>query len=75
MPYGIVWVKMDGLTLDELREFSSAFEQDFFAAITLESTLDCHNVPGGTARNRVRESLSIAQNAGKAAREVEHADT
>ncbi len=66
--------ELDGLTLDELREFSPAFEEDFFAAITLEATIDCHDVPGGTARNRVRESLSNAENnIRKAAREVEHA--
>ena len=30
-----------------------AFAEDFFAAITLEATLDCHDVMGGTARQRV----------------------
>ena len=70
--------ELDGLTLDELREFSPAFEQDFFAAITLEATLDCHDVPGGTARKRVQESLALAEchaakNHEKAAREVDHA--
>ena len=53
--------ELNGLTLDELREFSPAFEQDFFAAITLEATLDCHDVIGGTARNRVREALALAE--------------
>ena len=52
---------MNGLTLEELREFSPAFEQDFFAAITLEATLDCHDVIGGTARPRVREALALAE--------------
>jgi argininosuccinate lyase len=68
--------ELNGLTLDELREFSLAFEEDFFAAITLEATIDCHDVPGGTARNRVHESLSDAENNTRnAAREVEHAGT
>ena len=53
--------ELNGLTLEELREFSPAFEQDFFAAITLEATLDCHDVVGGTARSRVREALALAQ--------------
>lgn len=53
--------EFDGLTLEELRQFSPAFEQDFFGAITLEATLDCHDVVGGTARNRVRESLAVAR--------------
>ncbi|MEO6828885.1 MAG: argininosuccinate lyase [Acidobacteriaceae bacterium] len=69
--------ELDNLTLDELRGFSPAFEQDFFAAITLEATLDCHDVPGGTARSRVRESLALAElksSAGEV-REVNHART
>jgi argininosuccinate lyase len=53
--------ELDGLTLEELRQFSPAFEQDFFAAITLEATLDCHDVVGGTARSRVREGLAMAE--------------
>ncbi len=53
--------ELDGLTLEELRQFSPAFEQDFFAAITLAATLDCHDVPGGTARWRVEESLALAE--------------
>lgn len=53
--------EFDGLTLEELRQLSPAFEQDFFAAITLEATLDCHDVPGGTARGRVRDELALAE--------------
>ena len=53
--------ELDRLTLEELRQFSPAFEQDFFAAITLEATLDCHDVIGGTARSRVREALTRAE--------------
>jgi argininosuccinate lyase len=49
--------ELNDLTLDELKQFGPEFEQDFFAAITLEATLDCHDVIGGTARHRVREAL------------------
>ena len=49
--------ELGDLTLDELKEFGPEFEQDFFAAVTLEATLDCHDVIGGTARARVREAL------------------
>ena len=48
------------LSLEELKEFGPEFEQDFFAAVTLEATLDCHDVIGGTARARVREALVAA---------------
>jgi argininosuccinate lyase len=49
--------ELDGLTLEELRQFSPAFGADFFDAITLEATLDCHDVAGGTARSRVQDAL------------------
>jgi argininosuccinate lyase len=53
-------VELDALSLDELRQFGEEFEEDFFAAITLTATLDCHDVIGGTARERVREALAAA---------------
>jgi argininosuccinate lyase len=49
------------LTLDELKGFGPEFEHDFFAAVTLAATLDCHDVIGGTARARVREALAAAE--------------
>jgi argininosuccinate lyase len=51
-------VELNALSLDELKQFGPEFEEDFFAAITLESTLDCHDVIGGTARKRVRKDLA-----------------
>ena len=53
--------ELNALSLDELKQFGPEFEADFFAAITLEATLDCHNVIGGTARSRVREALAEAE--------------
>jgi argininosuccinate lyase len=53
-------VELNALSLDELRQFGEEFEEDFFAAVTLMATLDCHNVTGGTARERVREALVAA---------------
>jgi argininosuccinate lyase len=55
-------VELNALSLDELRQFGEEFEEDFFAAVTLTATLDCHNVTGGTARERVREALAAAAN-------------
>jgi argininosuccinate lyase len=51
-------VELGALTLDELRQFGEEFDEDFYAAVTLSATLDCHNVTGGTARERVREALA-----------------
>ena len=53
--------ELNDLTLDELKQFGAEFEQDFFEAITLEATLDCHDVIGGTARARVRQALADAE--------------
>jgi argininosuccinate lyase len=53
--------ELNDLTLEELRRLSEAFAQDFFAAITLEATLDCHDVVGGTARVRVAHALAAAK--------------
>jgi argininosuccinate lyase len=53
-------LELGELTLDQLRPFGEEFEEDFYAAVTLTATLDCHDVIGGTARERVRESLAAA---------------
>lgn len=53
--------EINALTLEELQSFSKVFEPDFFAAIALEATLDCHDVPGGTARHRVAAALLDAE--------------
>ena len=53
--------ELNALTLEELRTLSDAFEPDFFVAITLEATLDCHDVIGGTARHRVAAALAEAR--------------
>ncbi|MDQ2834805.1 MAG: argininosuccinate lyase, partial [Acidobacteriota bacterium] len=49
------------LTLEELRTLDPHFAEDFFAAITLEATLDCHDVLGGTNRTRVATALAKAK--------------
>ncbi len=58
--------ELGDLSLDELRQFGDEFADDFFAAVTLEATLDCHDVIGGTARHRVREALAAAEQRGTA---------
>ena len=49
------------LTLPELQTIAPEFAEDVYAAITLEATLDCHDVIGGTARGRVAASLVQAE--------------
>ncbi len=53
-------VELNALTLDELRQFGDEFAEDFFPAVSLEATIDCHDVLGGTARHRVRHALDKA---------------
>jgi argininosuccinate lyase len=53
-------VELDDLTLQELRQFGEEFGEDFFAAVTPRATLECHDVIGGTAPERVREALAAA---------------
>jgi argininosuccinate lyase len=53
--------ELDGLTLDELKQFGPEFEADFFSSITLDATVNCHDVIGGTAVWRVREALTAQE--------------
>ena len=53
-------VELGELTLAELRQFGQEFDEDFFSAIALDATLDCHDVIGGTARERVHRALDAA---------------
>lgn len=50
--------ELNGLTLEELQQFGPEFAEDFFAAITLDATIDCHDVIGGTARAQVAHALA-----------------
>ena len=52
--------ELNHLKLEELQTLSDAFSEDFFDAITLEATLDCHEATGGTARVRVKDALAAA---------------
>jgi argininosuccinate lyase len=49
------------LSLDELHQFGTEFGPDFFDAVSLNATLDCHDVVGGTARGRVGDAIAIAE--------------
>ncbi len=71
-------VELNQLSLAELRAFGPEFAEDFFPAIQLNATLDCHDVTGGTARGRVRTALDdtaqrIAVLTNQKTREIVHA--
>jgi argininosuccinate lyase len=65
--------RLQDLSLEELRQFSSAFDEDFPAHLALESVLGIHDVPGGTAPARVRQALAEAKQRIAALRGVAHA--
>lgn len=54
-------LELNAIPLADLQQLSPVFEQDFFDAISLRDTLDCHDVPGGTATSRVAEALAAAR--------------
>ncbi len=54
-------VELNDLPLSELKQFGEEFEEDFFEAISLQATVDCHDVEGGTGRAHVRSALRAAR--------------
>ena len=54
-------LELGELSLDQLRPFGEEFAEDFYDAVTLTATLDCHDVIGGTARARVQTALATAK--------------
>jgi argininosuccinate lyase len=61
------------LSLEELREFSLAFDSGFYSHLSLESVLAIHDVPGGTAPERVRQAIAEAKQSIAAMRGAAHA--
>jgi argininosuccinate lyase len=53
--------ELGDLPLEDLQALSPAFQQDFYDAVTLRATLDCHDVIGGTAVHRVKQALAAAE--------------
>jgi argininosuccinate lyase len=54
-------VELGELSLNDLRSFSNAIEDDVFASLTLEQTLGSKSVFGGTAPQRVIEAVAAAR--------------
>ena len=61
------------LSLEELHPLNPLFDQDFYAALKLESVLAIHDVPGGTAPARVRTAIAEARKKIELMREETHA--
>jgi len=65
--------ELEALSLEELKNIDSHFENDFFAFVKLENVLAIHDAPGGTAPARVREAISAARKKLNPASEEAHA--
>jgi argininosuccinate lyase len=65
--------ELHDLPLAELQKISPAFGGDFYDSLKLTSVLAIHDVPGGTAPDRVRKALSAARNKIHSLREEVHA--
>ncbi len=65
--------ELEDLPLEELRKISPAFGDDFHDSLKLASVLAIHDVPGGTAPERVRKAIGVARNKIQSLREEVHA--
>lgn len=54
-------VELDQLTLDDMKSFAPAIEDDVFASLSLENTLASKSQVGGTAPERVAAELQSAR--------------
>ena len=53
--------ELQDLSLEELQQFSPAFEADIHEHLTLDAVVACHDVSGGTAAERVQQALDQAR--------------
>jgi argininosuccinate lyase len=67
-------LELHEMALSDLLSISEAFGEDFYANVTLEAVLDCHDVAGGTARLKVAEALVAMEQRVKQLQESEVAD-
>ena len=65
--------ELGDLPLEELRQLNPVFDQDFYSCLTLQSVLNLHDVPGGTAPARVRQAMLEARKKVESIREEAHA--
>jgi argininosuccinate lyase len=54
-------LELNAIPLADLKQLSEHFDEDFFAAISLRNTVDCHDVSGGTAIEHVKRALNEAR--------------
>jgi argininosuccinate lyase len=65
--------ELPDLPLADLRQLDSAFDEEFYQFLKLDSVLAMHDVPGGTAPGRVRQAIGAARKRIELLREEVHA--
>ena len=65
--------ELQDLSIEELRQFSPAFDRDIYPHLTVQSVLAIHDVPGGTAPERVKQAIAEAKQRIAAMRGMVHA--
>jgi argininosuccinate lyase len=54
-------LELNALMLTDLQTLSPEFTEDFFDSISVEGTIACHDVTGGTATHRVAQAITAAK--------------
>lgn len=67
-------LELHEMAMSDLHSISEAFDDDFYANVTLEAVLDCHDVTGGTARAKVAEALAAMEQRVRELQKSEAAD-
>src|SRR5580765_6364150 len=65
--------ELQDLSLQELQSLSQSFDKDFYESLNVTSVLAVHDVPGGTAPNRVQQAIGAARKKLYSLREEVHA--
>jgi argininosuccinate lyase len=65
-------LELNALSPKDLEQFSPEFGADFHQAISLQATIDCHDVVGGTATIRVQQALAASRERAKLRADVRH---
>ncbi len=65
--------ELQELPLEELQKITPTFGEDFYDSLKLASVLAIHDVPGGTAPERVRKAIAVARDKIHSLREEVHA--
>jgi argininosuccinate lyase len=66
--------ELQKLSLDELHQINPMFGPDIYDRLTLQSVLEIHDVPGGTAPRRVKHAIADAKQRIASVREEIHAN-